>query len=178
MDRLFHGRTSSNSASDPLFRLQPERWLESVLRRDLSLLDPSLGAQNGLCPVYSQLFAAASSSRTLLDLLTVTRQGRLAILELKADDDLRLPLQALDYWVRIRMLHRSGEIARQGYFPGVELSPEDPLLYCVAPALHIHPANETVFRALAPSVPWEFIAVDEHWRKDCRVLLRKHPSSS
>jgi hypothetical protein len=178
MDRLFHGRCPTAATNDPLFRLQPERWLESVLRRDLSLLDSFLGAQNGLCPVYSQLFAAASSSRTLLDLLTVTRQGRLAILELKADDDLHLPLQALDYWARIRMLHRSGEIARQGYFPGVELSPEDPLLYCVAPALHIHPANETVFRALAPSVPWEFIAVDEHWRKDCRVLLRKHPSSS
>jgi len=173
MDRLFNGRTSGNSSSDPLFRLQPERWLESVLRRDLSLLDPSLGNN----PVYSQLFASASSSRTLLDLVTVTRQGRLAILELKADDDLHLPLQALDYWTRVRMLHRSGEIARHGYFPGVELSPKDPLLYCVAPALHIHPANQTVFRAFTPSVPWEFIAIDEHWRKDCRVLLRKHPLS-
>ena len=174
MDRLFRGRHPTASANDPLFRLQPERWLESVLRRDLSLLDPNLG--NG--PVYSQLFAAASASRTLLDLLTVTRQGRLAILELKADDDLHLPLQSLDYWTRVRMLHRAGEIARHGYFPGIELSPEDPLLYCVAPALHIHPANETVFHAFAPTIPWELIAVDEHWRKDCRVLLRKHPQMS
>ncbi|HEY1501005.1 MAG TPA: hypothetical protein VGF88_15615 [Acidobacteriaceae bacterium] len=178
-DRLFHGRHAAAATSDPLFRLQPERWLESVLRRDLSLLDPALGAG----PVYSQLFASASASRTLLDLVTVTSQGRLAILELKADDDLHLPLQALDYWIRIRMLHRAGEIARRGYFPGlqrsgVELSPEDPLLTCVAPALHIHPANETVFRAFAPTVPWELIAVDEHWRNDCRVLLRKHPTPS
>jgi hypothetical protein len=174
MDRLFHGRHPNSSAGDPLFRLQPERWLESILRRDLSILDSSLGGR----PVYSQMFASASASRTLLDLLTVTRMGRLAILELKADDDLHLPLQALDYWTRIRALHRSGEIARHGYFPGVELSPEDPLLTCVAPALHIHPANETVFRAFAPSVPWEFIAVDEHWRTDCRVLLRKRRLSS
>lgn len=173
-DRLFQGRCSRGSPGDPLFRLQPERWLESVLRLDLSLLDPTLGG----APVYSQLFASASASRTLLDLVTVTRQGRLAILELKADDDLHLPLQALDYWTRIRMLHRAGEIARRGYFPGVELSPEDPLLTCVAPALHIHPANETVFRAFAPGVPWKLIAVDEHWRNDCRVLLRKHPTMS
>jgi hypothetical protein len=174
MDRLFQSRSPTASANDPLFRLQPERWLESVLRRDLSLIDPSLGN----APVYSQLLAFASASRTLLDLLTVTRQGRLAILELKADDDLHLPLQALDYWTRVRMLHRSGEIARHGYFPGIELSAEDPLLYCVAPALHIHPANETVFHAFAPSIPWELIAVDEHWRNDCRVLLRKRKMSS
>ncbi|HEX4310998.1 MAG TPA: hypothetical protein VHZ25_13280 [Acidobacteriaceae bacterium] len=173
-DRLFQGRHAAAATSDPLFRLQPERWLESVLRRDLSVLDPTLGAG----PVYSQLFASASASRTLLDLVTVTQPGRLAILELKADDDLHLPLQALDYWTRIRMLHRAGEITRRGYFPGVELSPEAPLLTCVAPALHIHPANETVFRAFAPAVPWELIAIDEHWRNDCRVLLRKHSATS
>ena len=174
IDRLFRGRHPAASSSDPLFRLQPERWLESVLRRDLSLIDPNFGD----APVYSQLFSFASANRTLLDLLTVTRQGRLAILELKADDDLHLPLQAIDYWTRIRMLHRAGDIARHGYFPGIELSPDDPLLYCVAPALHIHPANETVFRALAPTIPWELIAVDEHWRQDCRVLLRKRRTRS
>ncbi len=174
MDRLFRGRDPNASANDPLYRLQPERWLESVLRCDLSLIDPALGD----APVYSQTFAVTSASRTLLDLLTVTRQGRLAILELKADDDLHLPLQALDYWTRVRMLHRSGDITRHGYFPGVQLSEEDPLLYCVAPALHIHPANETVFNALKTAIPWELIAVDEHWRKDCRVLLRKHSGAS
>jgi hypothetical protein len=174
MDRLFQGRHPAAPTSDPLFRLQPERWLESVLRRDLSLIDPNLGD----APVYSQLFSFASANRSLLDLLTVTRQGRLAVLELKTDDDLHLPLQATDYWARIRTLHRAGEIARHGYCPGVELSPDDPLLYCVAPALHIHPANETVFRAFVPTIPWELIAVDEHWRQNCRVLLRKHRPSS
>ncbi len=169
MDRLFQGRSPTAATTDALYRLQPERWLESVLRRDLSVLDPQLGAG----PVYSQLFAFASASRTLLDLLTVTRQGRLAVLELKADDDLHLPLQALDYWARIRLLHREGRFARNGYFPGIELSEDDPLLVCVAPALHIHPANETVFRTFAPGVPWELIALDEHWREECRVVLRK-----
>ncbi len=175
MDRLFAGRQSAAPATDPLYRLQPERWLESILRRDPSVLHTDLART---APVYSQLFSCsgASSGRTLLDLLTVTRQGRLAILELKAGDDLHLPLQALDYWTRIRMLHREGRLARNGYFPGTELSPDDPLLLCVAPALHIHPANETVLRAFAPAVPWEFIALDEHWRQECHILFRKHPT--
>ncbi len=170
VDRLFRARYAAGSARDPLYRLQPERWLESKLRADLSVLDPMLGGG----AVYSQVPAFASASRTLLDLLTVTRPGRLVVLELKADDDLHLPLQALDYWARVRQLHRVGEMGRQGYFPSVELAGDDPLLLLVAPALHIHPANETVLRYLAPAVPWELIALDEHWREQCRVVLRKH----
>jgi hypothetical protein len=173
IDRLFRSRSPRGLARDALYRLQPERWLESMLRRDLSLLGSEFAGPE-TAPVYSQVPAFASASRTLLDLLTVTRQGRLAILELKADDDLHLPLQALDYWSRVRALHRAGEIVRRGYFPGVELSPEDPLLFLVAPALHMHPANETILRHLSPGVPWQFLAVDERWRTECRVVLRKH----
>lgn len=169
MDRLFRGRRAAGSARDPLYRLQPERWLESMLRHDLSVLDAPLGGG----PVYSQLPAITSASRNLLDLLTVTKQGRLVVLELKADDDLHLPLQALDYWARVRQLHHAGDLARQGYFPGVELSGDDPLLLLVAPALHIHPANETVLRFFAAEVPWELVGLDEHWRRQCRVMLRK-----
>ena len=174
IDRLFRGRSPAGLARDPLYRLQPERWLESVLRRDLSLLGSEFVGGPDSAPVYSQVPAFASASRTLLDLLTVTRRGRLAVLELKADDDLHLPLQALDYWARVRALHRAGEIVRRGYFSGIELSAEDPLLLLVAPALHMHPANETILRHLSPAIPWQFLAVDERWRTNCRVVLRKH----
>lgn len=173
LDRLHQSRRSEASACDSLWRLQPERWLESILRPDLSILDTALGTG----PVYSQTLALASSSRSLLDLLTVTRQGRLAVIELKADDDLHLPMQALDYWARVRALHRAGEIARRGYFPGVVLSSDDPLLVLAAPALHMHPANETVLRYLAPAVQWEYIALDERWRRNCRVVLRKRSAA-
>ena len=122
--------------------------------------------------------AFASASRSLLDLLTVNRHGRLVVLELKADDDLHLPVQALDYWARVRMLHRDGSLKSHGYFASIELSAEDPLLYLVAPALHVHPANETVLRHLSPVVPWEMIALDEHWREQCRVMLRKRSTQT
>ena len=174
MDRLVESRSPEASARDALYRLQPERWLESVLRRDLSVLDPLLG--DG--PVYSQVPAFTQGSRGVLDLLTVNRRGRLVVLEIKADDDLHLPLQALDYWARVRMLHRDGALKAHGYFPGVELADEAPLLCLVAPTLHVHPANETVLRHLAAEVPWELIAVDEHWREQCRVVLRKRAAGS
>lgn len=174
MDRLVQSRDSAAKVRDALYRLQPERWLESVLRRDLCALDPLLKD----APVYSQVPAFASANRGVLDLLTVNRHGQLVVLEIKADDDLHLPLQSLDYWERVRTLHRDGALKSHGYFPGVELAAEDPLLFLIAPALHIHPANETVLQHFAEDVPWELIAVDEHWRENCRVVLRKRSGAA
>jgi len=66
--------------------------------------------------VYAQVFANAGGEHGILDLLTVTRSGRLAIIELKASEHIHLPLQAADYWLRVRRQLQSGEIGRYGYF--------------------------------------------------------------
>jgi hypothetical protein len=66
-----------------------------------------------------------------------------------------------------------GEFQRHGYFRGVELSPLPPRLYLVAPALHIHPAAETVLRYLSHAVEWQLLALDERWRQQVRVVWRK-----
>jgi hypothetical protein len=132
--------------------------------------------------VYTQVPAiAGASDRGMLDLLGVTADGRLAVLELKAQDDLHFALQGLDYWIRVRHHHREnadpktglGEFQRHGYFRGVELSPLPPRLCLVAPALHIHPATETVLRYLSPAVEWSLLALDERWRQQIRVVWRK-----
>jgi hypothetical protein len=166
--RLFERRHAGGSRRDPLYRLQPERWLECELRSNISEIEPSIRAD----VVYAQVPAFAAGDRGMLDLLTVTHAGRLAVLELKADDDLHLPFQALDYWARVRQLHREGEFQRQGYFPGMELSDQVPLLYLVAPSLRIHPSTDTVLRHLS-EVPWELIGLNEDWRKRRKVVLRK-----
>ena len=179
--RLFASRAAMGAedapSRDALYRLQPERWLESVLRQELSEIEPSLNTQY----VYSQVPAFAASDRGMLDLLTVDRNGRLAVLELKADDDLQLPLQGLDYWLRVHQLHQqrspstgTSELERKGYFPRMVLSPLPPLLYFVAPALRIHPANEIVLRYFAEEVDWTLIALNEDWRTERRVIFRKH----
>jgi hypothetical protein len=166
------------AARDPLYRMQPERWLESVLRRDVAALDERLDPAH----VYTQVPAFAAADRGMLDLLGVDRDGRLAVIELKADEDLHLALQGLDYWVRVRWHHMQpadpggaglGEFQRHGYFRDVRLSAEAPRLYLVAPALRVHPATEVVLRYLSPRVEWELVALDERWREQVRVVWRK-----
>jgi len=176
--RLFQSRYPDGSHADPLFRMQPERWLDSRLRNNISELLPNLRGD----VLYTQVPALASGDRGMLDLLTLDRAGRLAVIELKADEDLHLPLQALDYWIRVRALNADRQsvagkpvsaFERQGYFPGAEISARPPRLLLAAPALRIHPANETVLRYLSPEVEWELIALGEDWRRDLKVIFRK-----
>jgi len=177
--RLFERRRAEGDKRDPLYRMQPERWLESVLRAEIEALDSHLNAGH----VYTQVPAFAAGDRGMLDLLGVLRDGRLAVIELKADEDLHLALQGLDYWVRVRWHHLQGgagvqggglgEFQRVGYFDGVMLSQQAPKLYLVAPALRVHPATETVLRYLSPRVEWELVALDERWRKKAKVVWRK-----
>jgi hypothetical protein len=134
--------------------------------------------------LYTQVPALSTGDRGMLDLLTLDHSARLVVLELKADEDLQLPLQALDYWIRVRALNADRQPAagaaaplsafeRAGYFPGVEISPLPPRLVLAAPALRIHPANEPVLRYLSPEIEWELIALAEHWRRDLKIVFRK-----
>jgi hypothetical protein len=177
VERLFAHRHAAGNPRDPLFRLQPEGWLESVLRSDLGEIEPSLRSS----AIYSQVPAFAASDRGILDLLTVTQGGRLAVVELKADEDLHLPLQGLDYWIRVRWLNEqrgangesSSELERSGYFPGVALRKEAPLLFFVAPALRVHPSMEMVLAHFSPTIQWTLIALNEGWRSQPKAVFRK-----
>jgi hypothetical protein len=181
---LFLSRHADGAHTDPLFRMAPERWLESRLRTALPELLPELLGDL----VYSQVPALSSGDRGMLDLLTLDRNARLVVLELKANEDLHLPLQALDYWMRVRALNadrqpaaqpalRSAEplsaFTRSGYFPGVEISALPPRLILAAPALRIHPANEPVLRYLSPEIEWELLGLTEHWRRELKIVFRK-----
>lgn len=177
--RLFASRHPDGAHNDALFRLQPERWLEAKLRGEIAELLPGLRADT----MYSQVPALTGGERGMLDLLTLDRNGRLTVIEVKANEDLHLPLQALDYWIHVRALNadrKAGSASRtlsaferHGYFAGAEVSPLAPRLLLVGPALRIHPANEPVLRYLSPEVEWELIAVAEHWRRELKVVFRK-----
>ncbi len=178
--RLFLSRHADGAQTDPLFRMAPERWLESRLRSGISELLPELRGDQ----LYTQVPALSTGDRGMLDLLTLDRNSRLVVLELKASEDLHLPLQALDYWIRVRALNADRQTAppasaplsafeRNGYFVGAEVSPLPPRLILAAPALRIHPANETVLRYLSAAIEWEFIALSEHWRRELKIVFRK-----
>ena len=152
-----------------LYRAQPERWLESLVREDVTCVDAALDARF----VYSQVFASSAGEHGILDLLTVTRSGRLAIIELKASEHIHLPLQAADYWLRVRKHLERGEIARYGYFPGVEVQQNPPLVYLVAPALRFHPSTDELLKFLSPELEIVRGGLAESWRRGLRVVMRQ-----
>jgi hypothetical protein len=185
--RLFASRHADGVHADALYRLQPERWLEAQFRERMAEILPGLRSDL----VYTQTPAFAGGDRGMLDLLTLDREGRLVVLELKADEDLHLPMQALDYWIRVRALnadrredeHRAGTgpvsaFERMAYFNDEKVSEKNPRMILAAPALRIHPSNETVLRYLSPQVEWELLAVGEHWRRDLTVVFRKRSALS
>lgn len=166
---VVEARSSQGDRRDPLWRMYPERWLESLLFKNVSAMDSNLDPAH----VYSQVPAFSASDRAMIDVLTCTRDARLAVLELKADEDMHLPLQGLDYWARVLWHHNRSEFQQHGYFSGLQLSPRPPLLMLVAPSLRVHPATDTVLRYFSPSIEWSLIGVDERWREGIKVIYRK-----
>lgn len=162
-------RQKDGPKNHALWRMHPERWLESLAGADLSSLDGRLRTDH----VYRQVPAFAASDRAMIDILAATRDSRLAVVELKADEDIHLPLQGVDYWSRVAWHQARGEFAKFGYFPGRELSAEKPLLMLVAPALRVHPSTDTILRYLSPEIEWELLGIDERWREQLRVVFRK-----
>jgi len=167
-------RHAEGPRDHPLWRLHPERWLESLVVRDVAAIDERLETS---C-LYSQVPAFSAADRAMIDVLTLTGDGRLAVVELKADEDIHLPLQGLDYWSRVAWHHARGEFQRFGYFPGKELRDDKPLLFLVAPALHVHPSTDTLLHYISAEIDWVLAGIDERWREGVRVVFRKRPAQS
>ncbi len=166
---VVEARSPNGDRRDPLWRMYPERWLESLVFKNVAAVDSGLDPAH----VYSQVPAFSASDRAMIDVLTCTRDARLAVLELKADEDMHLPLQGLDYWARVLWHHNRGEFQQHGYFSGLQLSPRPPLLMLVAPSLRVHPATDTLLRYFSPAIEWSLVGLDERWRESVKVIYRK-----
>ena len=152
-----------------LYRSAPERWLESIVMEDPAKLDAMLDPKH----FYSQVPAMSAGDRGILDLLGITRQGRLVVIELKASEDIQLPIQAVDYWLRVRRHQSEGDFQRYGYFTGVEIDPRPPQVWLVAPAFRFHSATEILLKYLAPEIQVSRIGLNEDWRHGIKVMLRQ-----
>jgi hypothetical protein len=153
----------------PLYLRHPEAWLEAQIRDGLQTIDGTLLQR----PVYRQVFHTAATETGLTDLLAVDFEGRLVIIEVKAAEDVQLPLQALDYWMRISWHLERGDLARARYFPGIKLRPVPPRILLIAPAIAFHPTNEIVLGMLAPEIDVERIGLALDWRQQVKVVLRQ-----
>lgn len=152
----------------PLYARAPEAWLESQVRRHLELVDSSLQPS----PLYGQVPAISGIERGVLDLLCVDLHGRLAVLELKASEDLQMPVQALDYWMRVKWHLENGDLVAMGFFPDTVLRQSPPRLFLVAPSLEFHPAVETILRYFSRRIQVERIGLAMNWREEIRVVFR------
>lgn len=152
----------------PLYLRNPEAWLESLLRADPSRIDPTLRP----APVYGQVAAVAGRDRGVLDLLAIDGNGRLAVLELKATEEAHLPMQALDYWLRIAHHAAQGDFEAKGYFSGLPVRRDPPRLLLVAPALAFHPSTERILHFFDSRIEVERVGLGVEWQRSLRVVLR------
>jgi hypothetical protein len=160
---------ASENASDEFYRLQSERWLESMLVSDITRIDPALLPEF----VYPQVPAFSRTDRGVIDILAVTRDGRLAVIELKLEEQINLPFQALDYWLRVEKLRQQGRFQDYGYFQGVTLADAQPLLYLVVPAFRFHSSTTRMLRYLDSSITVMQIGINDQWRHGIKVLFRR-----
>ena len=160
-----HRSCDTASKRHELYRLSPESWLESILRRNIKLLDANLI----LAPIYNQFRTFADK----IDLLALRKDGRLVIIEIKASPDREMPFQAADYWRKIEHLRRRGELKRAKLFGDLEILDMPALVYAVAPALSFHRNFEYFAKMLSKKIElWRF-ELHENWRDEIKVIARK-----
>jgi len=165
-----HRSPLAASRQDPFYRAQPERWLESQVIADATRIDARIDPRF----LYAQVPAISAGDRGIMDVLGTTREGRLVVMELKASEDVQLIMQAVDYWLRVRYHQEQGDFPRFGYFPGMDISLEPPLLLLVAPSLQFHPAGDILARCLTKEIELCRVGLNENWRRGLRVILRQN----
>ncbi len=165
VEQLKANRTAeANNRRHRLYKAAPEAWLESIFRRNINLLDGNLI----LSPIYNQF----RSANDKIDLLALRRDGRLVIIELKTQPDREMVFQAADYWRKIELQRRRGDLEAADLFEGREILNKPALVYLAAPAWSFHRDFEYFARAITPDIElWRF-ELHEDWRRSAKVIAR------
>ncbi len=165
-----HRSAQATDHRHALYRNGAEAWLESLLRRDITRLDPGLI----IAPLHTQFRTAKGglSGARPIDLLALRQDGRLVVIELKVSEDREHILQGADYWQRVEAHRRQGHISQAKLFGERTIRAEAPLVYLVAPTLRVHPAFQTLARAMAPDIEIYAFDINEDWRRGVRVMRR------
>jgi hypothetical protein len=166
-----HRRAGADDHQHALYKALPEAWLESLLRRDITRLDPGLR----LAPLHAQFRAspgAQGAGSRPIDLLALRRDGRLVVIELKVSEDRQHVMQGADYWRQVEAHRRRGRITRARLFDDAVIQDEPPLVYLVAPTLRFHRSFRTLAQAIDPEIEIYRFDLNEDWRAGVRVMRR------
>ncbi|HET6973035.1 MAG TPA: hypothetical protein VFH96_03370 [Pyrinomonadaceae bacterium] len=166
-----HRSPSALDHRHAFYRAAPEAWLESLLRRDITKLDPGLI----IAPLHAQFRTARGAKLGIrpIDLLALRQDGRLVVIELKVSEDREHVLQGADYWRRVEAHRRRGHIARAKLFGARTIRDEAPLVYLVAPTLRVHPAFQTLAQCISSDIEIYRFDINEDWRTGVRVMRRE-----
>ncbi len=148
-----------------LYRMSPEAWLESILRRNIKLLDANLI----LSPIYNQ-FRASSDK---IDLLALRKDGRLVIIELKVSPDREMIFQGLDYWRKVELQRRKGVLSEAKIFGKFEIADAPTIVYLAAPTLSFHRNFRFFASAISDEIEFYRFDLAENWRESLKVLRRE-----
>ena len=153
-----------------LYSSAAEAWLESLLRHDITKLDPGLI----IAPLHAQFRTARGGKLGIrpIDMLALRRDGRLVVIELKVAEDREHVFQGADYWRRVEAHRRRGHIAKAKLFGDREISDDSPLVYLVAPTLRVHPSFSALARCIASDIEIYRFDINEDWRRGMRVMRR------
>jgi hypothetical protein len=165
-----HRSASAMDQHHAFYRSAAEAWLESLLRRDITKLDPGLI----IAPLHAQFRTARGGKLGIrpVDLLALRQDGRLVVIELKVSEDREHVLQGADYWRRVEAHRRRGHIARAKLFGELRIKDEAPLVYLVAPTLRVHPSFQTLARCINEDIEIYRFDINEDWRAGVRVMRR------
>ena len=171
LDLEEHRNASAGDRRQWLYRAAGEAWLESILRRDISKLDPGLI----VAPLHAQFRTShgGPTGARPIDLLALRHDGRLVVIELKVNEDREHVFQGVDYWRRVEAHRRRGHISAAELFGEREISDESPLVYLVAPTLRFHRSFATLAKTIAPDVEIYRFDINEDWRAGVRVVRRE-----
>ncbi|MCU1288671.1 MAG: hypothetical protein JWN60_900 [Acidobacteria bacterium] len=163
-------RFDSPNKRHALFSIAPEAWLESILRRNIKLLDANLV----LSPLYHQFRA----EKDRIDLLALRKDGRLVIVEIKAAPDREIIFQAADYWRKIELLRRKGILRNARIFGEMEIADKPAIVYLVAPTLSFHKDFSFFSTVISPEIEVHRFNLAENWRENLKVFERKDPAAN
>ena len=165
-----HRSASALDHHHAFYRAAPEAWLESLLRRDITKLDPGLI----IAPLHAQFRTARGAKLGIrpIDLLALRQDGRLVVIELKVSEDREHVLQGADYWRRVEAHRRRGHIAKAKLFGSRRIRNEAPLVYLVAPTLRVHPSFQTLAHCISSDIEIYRFDINEDWRCGVRVMRR------
>ncbi|HXG84465.1 MAG TPA: hypothetical protein VNI84_10595 [Pyrinomonadaceae bacterium] len=157
-------RFDAENKRHAFFRLALEAWLEAMLRRDIKLLDANLI----LSPIHNQFRA----DRDKIDLLALRRDNRLVVVELKVSPDREMIFQTIDYWRKIELQRRKGNLQAAKIFGDLKIAPAPALCYLVAPLLSFHRDFDFLAQTVSKEIEIYHFDLNENWRENLKVMRR------